>query len=95
MEGFIPNAHVIPQCDILSRINEIPKNKKIYVLCREGARAYNVCMLLKNKGYDTYLLSGGIHTYRMLKDLPILRGGAGDRPEGAAFGCCARSAFGY
>lgn len=42
MEGFIPNGVVIPQCDILHRLNEIPKDKPVYVLCREGARAYNV-----------------------------------------------------
>ena len=44
-----------------SRINEIPKNKKILVYCRTGHRSAIAGKLLINKGYsEVYNVKGGI-----------------------------------
>lgn len=41
-EGIIPGSMNIPQCDVPLNLDKIPRDKPIYVLCREGQRAYNV-----------------------------------------------------
>jgi rhodanese-related sulfurtransferase len=58
-------AHIIgskhiPLSELRERLNEIPKNKSIYLHCRSGQRSYNAVMALQNLGYtDVYNISGG------------------------------------
>ena len=41
-------------------LNEIPKDKKVYLHCRSGQRSYNACRILENLGYNNaYNMSGG------------------------------------
>jgi NADPH-dependent 2,4-dienoyl-CoA reductase/sulfur reductase-like enzyme/peroxiredoxin family protein/rhodanese-related sulfurtransferase/TusA-related sulfurtransferase len=62
--GSVPHAVNIPLDDIRKRINEIPKNKKIVVLCGVGLRGYVACRILMQKGYpEVYNLTGGYKTY--------------------------------
>ncbi|MCP5513899.1 MAG: FAD-dependent oxidoreductase [Spirochaetales bacterium] len=59
MEGALN----IPKEQIRSRLNEIPKDKKIIVLCMVGLRSYLVERVLKQNGYDAAILSGGLKIY--------------------------------
>jgi rhodanese-related sulfurtransferase len=54
----------IPFPEIRSRINEIPRNKTIYVFCKSGVRAYSSCRILSQNGYDVLNLSGGYKSYQ-------------------------------
>lgn len=64
--GTIPGAINIPLDQIRDRINEIPKEKTIYVFCQVGLRGYLAARILMQKGYkDVRNLSGGYKVYNM------------------------------
>lgn len=50
----------IPTNEVPSRLNEIPKNKKIGVFCSSGVRACIIFAYLKSKAYkDVKIIPGG------------------------------------
>ncbi|MDD4069093.1 MAG: DsrE/DsrF/DrsH-like family protein [Candidatus Izemoplasmatales bacterium] len=54
----------IPFPEIRNRINEIPKDKKIFVFCQTGIRAYNTTRILRQRGFEAYNLDGAFKTYQ-------------------------------
>ena len=51
------------------RIEELDKNKPVYVNCQTGLRSYVACRLLGQMGYESYNLSGGYRLYEsVMKD---------------------------
>ncbi|MGL5381602.1 FAD-dependent oxidoreductase, partial [Clostridium sp.] len=50
--GHIKGVENIPFSEIRNRINEIPKDRPVYVHCRTGQRSYNVALLLQHLGFD-------------------------------------------
>ena len=42
----------LPLSEIRERLNEVPKDRPVYVHCRSGQRSYNACLLLKHMGFD-------------------------------------------
>ena len=51
----------IPQDELRRRIGEVPKDKKLVLLCNSGARSYEAQVTLDTAGYcDTVNLQGGI-----------------------------------
>jgi len=63
--GTIANSVHIPLEELRDRLDEIPKDKKLVVFCKEGLRAYQACKVLSHIGYDAANLSGGYKTYEM------------------------------
>ncbi|MCB5250460.1 MAG: CoA-disulfide reductase [Candidatus Cloacimonadales bacterium] len=62
--GSIDGSINIPLDDIRSRLDEIPKDKKIITLCSVGLRGYLAARILMQNGYEeVYNLSGGYKTY--------------------------------
>jgi rhodanese-related sulfurtransferase len=59
------NGKLIPMGEVMERINEIPRDKKVVVHCRSGKRSATVINALENDhGYDNlYNLKGGILAY--------------------------------
>lgn len=68
LAGSITGAIHIPLEQLSERLDELPRKAKIVVFCREGVRAYQACMMLKQLGYDAANLSGGYKSYRMYKN---------------------------
>ncbi len=67
--GSIPGSINIPLNDIRDRMNEIPKDKTIYVTCRSGIDAYIATRILKENGYKAKNVDGAWLTYEaVLKD---------------------------
>ena len=62
------NSVNIPVDEIRKRINEIPKNKKIYAICQSGLRSYVATRILMGHCYDAYNFSGGYRYYNTVKD---------------------------
>ena len=61
----------VPHEEILSKIDSIPTNQDIIILCRSGMRSQTAAMYLLNSGYNgqnLYNLDGGIIAWR--KHLP-------------------------
>jgi len=63
--GTIENALNISDLELRERLDEVPKDKNIYVFCEVGYRSYIAERLLLQKGYqNVYSLSGG---YKLFK----------------------------
>lgn len=59
IDGFIN----IPLDSLRERINEIPKDKPVYIHCHSGLRSYIALRILKGNGYDCFNLAGGWRLY--------------------------------
>lgn len=53
------HAH-IPMGEVLFRLDELPKDKTILVLCRSGGRSASVTELLISEGFNAKNVHGGI-----------------------------------
>lgn len=63
--GSLPGAVNIPLDEIRDRIDEIPKDKPVYVFCAVGLRGYLAYRILSQHGYGKVRnLSGGLKTYK-------------------------------
>ncbi len=62
--GTIKGALHIPMNEVPNRLNEITKEREIYILCRSGVRSYNVAKYLNELGYEAINLDGGIIDYK-------------------------------
>ena len=63
MQGKIDGFVNIPLDSLRQRINEIPKDRPVYVHCHSGLRSYLACRILTGNGYDCYNLAGGWRLY--------------------------------
>lgn len=61
--GFIKGSINISLNDLRNKLNEIPKNKTVYVSCQVGLRGYLASCILKNNGYSVKNVDGGWKTY--------------------------------
>ena len=72
VRGHIKEAINIPLSELRGRINEIPRDKPVYVHCRTGQRSYNAVLALQNSGFDNvYNITGsflGISFYEYFND---------------------------
>ena len=60
-EGHLKGVPNIPLSELRERVNEIPKDRTVYLQCRSGQRSYNACLLLQNLGYTNVVnVTGGI-----------------------------------
>ncbi|WP_202709901.1 FAD-dependent oxidoreductase [Sporosalibacterium faouarense] len=70
--GHLKNSVNIPLSEFRNRLDEIPKDKPVYLHCRSSQRSYNAVMALQNMGYDNlYNISGsylGICCYEYYQD---------------------------
>ena len=64
MQGKIDGFVNIPLDSLRQRINEIPKDRPVYVHCHSGLRSYLACRILTGNGYDCYNLAGGWRLYK-------------------------------
>ncbi|MEJ2276364.1 MAG: FAD-dependent oxidoreductase [Candidatus Lokiarchaeota archaeon] len=63
--GTIEGATNIPDEELRDRLDEVPKDKDIYVFCEVGYRGYLSTRLLLKKGYkNVFNLTGGYKLYR-------------------------------
>lgn len=63
MNGKIDGFVNIPLDSLRERLDEIPKDRPIYVHCHSGLRSYLACRILTGNGYDCYNLAGGWRLY--------------------------------
>ncbi|OOM13786.1 CoA-disulfide reductase [Clostridium saccharobutylicum] len=66
--GTFDNYIHIPLGELRNRLNEIPKDKDIYVTCQVGLRGYVGCRLLEQHGIKCTNIDGGIKTYFYVKN---------------------------
>ncbi|MCY1713599.1 DsrE/DsrF/DrsH-like family protein [Caproiciproducens galactitolivorans] len=61
--GTIEGAIGIPLDVLRDRMQELPKEKPVYLFCQVGLRGYVAARILMQNGYDVKNLSGGYKTY--------------------------------
>ena len=61
--GHIENFINFPLDELRQNVPNIPKNKKVYVMCQSALRSYIACKILSNLGYDCYNLAGGYRLF--------------------------------
>ncbi len=70
--GHIKGAINIPLSELRERIDEIPKDKPVYLHCRTGQRSYNAALALQNMGFhNVFNIAGsflGVSFYEYYND---------------------------
>jgi rhodanese-related sulfurtransferase len=58
-DGHVPNVHHIQLGQLPDKFHLIPKEEKIFVICRSGARSQSGADYLISQGYDAVSVAGG------------------------------------
>ena len=59
-ESFhVPGAQLIPLAEVPERIEEIPSDERVYVICAGGGRSAKAVDFLNKQGHDTVNVAGG------------------------------------
>ncbi len=61
--GSIPGAVNVPLDELRDHLHELPRDKKLLVLCQVGLRGYLACRILNQAGFQCRNLTGGYKTY--------------------------------
>ena len=64
--GHINGFVNIPLDELRDRLNELPENVPLYVLCQSGLRSYLACRILSQNGFDCHNFSGGYRLYETI-----------------------------
>ena len=71
--GHLVGTTLVPMNDVPKRVAEIPKNRKVVVMCATGARSSAVARYLDQAGYPWVAnLTGGVMSW-MRQGLPVAR----------------------
>ena len=62
----VPEAVNIPLGELRARLDELPRDREIHVVCRSGQRAYTATRLLLQNGFDARVISGGMLSHAIL-----------------------------
>jgi rhodanese-related sulfurtransferase len=66
-EYHIPNTTLIPLGELSARVNELPQDQPIVVVCRSGNRSQEGRDILLDAGFeDVVSMEGGVSTWRSL-----------------------------
>jgi len=61
--GHIVSAKLIPLGELKRRINELPKDKEIAVICASGNRSRSATKILLRAGYNAINVKGGMTSW--------------------------------
>jgi rhodanese-related sulfurtransferase len=56
----VPGAVNIPLHELRERLNELPRDREIHIVCRSGQRSYYATRILNQKGFKARNISGGL-----------------------------------
>ena len=59
-----PEAHLIPMYEINGRLDEIPEDVPLVVICHSGYRSWQVTKALVDLGYDAVNVAGGMDAWQ-------------------------------
>lgn len=65
-QGHYPTAMLLPVDQLRSSLDQLPKDRPIYVYCRVGQRGYIATRILLQHGFEVRNLSGGYLTYQFV-----------------------------
>jgi rhodanese-related sulfurtransferase len=62
--GHSASAHFLPMSQLQDRVDEVPSDVPVLVICRSGARSAAVTGALRQAGYDATNVTGGMQAWR-------------------------------
>ena len=62
----VPEATNIPMGQLRWRLDELPRDREILVICRSGQRAYTATRCLLQNGFNARVISGGMLSHAIL-----------------------------
>lgn len=72
-QAHVPGARLIPMEELGERLHEIPRDRRVYVICAVGSRSLAAAEALTSAGWDAVSVSGG--TVQWLEEgRPVLTG---------------------
>jgi rhodanese-related sulfurtransferase len=67
-EYSIRKAKNIPLSELNKRLDELPKDKEFFVICRSGNRSSRAVMFLRKLGFNAVNVKGGVLEYGKIKE---------------------------
>jgi hydroxyacylglutathione hydrolase len=65
LAGHLPGARSIPQAELALRLDDLPRDRPLLVVCEAGTRSVHAARFLKQVGFrDVYNLAGGTGAWR-------------------------------
>ncbi len=61
--GHLEGAVNIPVDELRKRLDEVERDRPVYVICQSGLRSYIACRILAGYGYEAYNFAGGYRFY--------------------------------
>jgi len=61
--GHAPGARHLPMSELTTRMDEVPGNDPLYVICRSGGRSARVVAYLAGQGYPAVNVEGGMQSW--------------------------------
>jgi hydroxyacylglutathione hydrolase len=86
-QGHVPKAINLPQADLASRLDELPRHRPLILVCRSGARSLRAAQFLRQMGFEQVmnvqggtlawqaagkLLAFGEHSTDTSRDIPLI-----------------------
>ena len=76
----VPRAVNVPQADLATRLDEIPRDRPILTICQSGSRSLRSAQFLRQEGYENVVtVAGGTRAWRQA-GRPIESAAAGSGP---------------
>ncbi|MFP5021116.1 rhodanese-like domain-containing protein [Pseudonocardia phyllosphaerae] len=61
--GHAPHARHLPMSELAARMNEVPQDDPLYVVCRSGGRSGRVVAYLAQQGFPAVNVDGGMQDW--------------------------------
>lgn len=72
LQGHLKGVLHIPVDELRDRLNEIDKDKELYVYCQSGLRSYLACRILQQYGYVCKNIAGGYGLYANIEKNKVM-----------------------
>lgn len=77
--GHAPQAQHLPASELIARLDELPEDGDLYLVCRSGGRSIQAAMWLNQNGYDAINVRGGMDQWHEAGLPMVADGGAEPR----------------
>ena len=62
--GHVPGAELIVMSTIPARVQDLPRNEEIFLICESGGRSAQVGLWLESQGFEAVNVVGGTGAWR-------------------------------